>query len=225
MIGKLTGRLDYRAADHILLDVQGVGYLVYCSERTLAVMPAPGGIVALYTELLVREDNLQLFGFLTLAEKEWHRLLTSVQGVGARVALAVAGTLGTEGVSRAIALGDVAAIKSAPGVGPKLAQRVIVELKDKAPKVMAMGAKGAAPVQADASVVIEPVIGRPETHPAPPGQAAPAAAQSDALSALLNLGYAQGEAAGAVAQASGDGPQADSGALIKAALKLLAPKG
>ena len=86
MIGKITGRVDYKSADHVLVDVQGVGYLVYCSERTLSALPAKGGVVALYTDLLVREDNLQLFGFLTLGEKEWHRLLTSVQGLARKLA-------------------------------------------------------------------------------------------------------------------------------------------
>lgn len=122
MIGKLTGRLDYRAADHVLIDTAGaglggVGYVVYCSERTLVRMPPPGGMVALYTELVVREDAMQLFGFLTLGEREWHRLLMSVQGVGAKAALAILGTLGSEGVARALSLGDVAAIRAARGSG------------------------------------------------------------------------------------------------------------
>lgn len=227
MIGKITGRVDYKAADHVLVDVQGVGYLVYCSERTLSALPPKGGVVALYTDLLVREDNLQLFGFLTLAEKEWHRLLTSVQGVGAKVGLAIAGTLGVEGVSRAITLGDVAAIKAAPGVGPKLAQRIVVELKDKAASVIAMGAQGSEQVQADETMVIE----APLTAAAPAAPvatqsagAASAGAQADALSALVNLGYGHSDAAVAVAQAGGELPEADSGALIKAALRLLAPK-
>jgi len=224
MIGKITGRVDYRGTDHVLVDVQGVGYLVYCSERTLAGLPARGGIVALYTDMLVREDNLQLFGFTTLADKEWHKLLTTVQGVGAKAALAIASTLGTDGVSRAIALGDVAAIKSAQGVGPKIAQRVVTELKDKAPKIMAMGGQGSAPVEADESVVID--VQTPVDMPASAPTAAPSAgAQADALSALINLGYAHGDAASAVAQASGDAPDAGSSALIKAALKLLAPTG
>lgn len=228
MIGKITGRVDYRGTDHLLVDVQGVGYLVYCSERTLSAVPPKGGIVALYTDLLVREDNLQLFGFLTLAEKEWHRLLTSVQGVGAKVGLAIAGTLGVDGVSRAITLGDVAAIKAAPGVGPKLAQRIVVELKDKAASVIAMGAQGAERVQADDSMVIEAPLAAPTSvasAAAPSLDTASAGAQADALSALVNLGYGHGEAAGAVAQAAGDAPQADGGALIKASLRLLAPKG
>jgi Holliday junction DNA helicase RuvA len=225
MIGKITGRVDYRAKDHVLVDVQGVGYLVYCSERTLASLPHAGGVVALYTELLVREDILQLFGFLTLAEKEWHKLLTSVQGVGAKAALAIAGALGTDGVSRAITLGDIAAIKSAQGVGPKLAQRIVTELKDKAANIIAMGAAGSEQVIIDESTVIDmPVSSTSTTRPT---LSAPntAGAQADALSALLNLGYGQGDAATAVAAASGNAVDSDAGALIKAALKLLAPKG
>lgn len=231
MIGKLTGRLEARGADHVLIDVNGVGYIVHCSERTLAALPRPGATVALYTDLLVREDLLQLFGFLTLAEKEWHRLLTSVQGVGAKVALAIAGTLGPEGVSRAITLGDVAAIKAAPGVGPKLAQRIVVELKDKAASVIAMGAQGAAPAQpAPAGAEIE-AANPAEARPASAAQAAPAetagagaAAQADALSALVNLGYAHGDAAEAVQRVAGEMPQADAPALIRAALRKLAPE-
>ena len=227
MIGKISGRVEYRGTDHVLVDVGGVGYLVYCSDRTLGALPVKGGVVALYTDLLVREDNLQLFGFLTLAEKEWHRLLTSVQGVGAKVALAIAGTLGVDGVSRAITLGDVAAIKAAPGVGPKLAQRIAVELKDKAASIIAMGSAGAeAAVASDVpdGAIIEPV--NPASQ-AVAGQvaASTAGAQADALSALINLGYGQGEAAEAVALAADDAPEASSGALIKAALKALAPKG
>jgi Holliday junction DNA helicase RuvA len=138
MIGKITGRIEYRATDHVLIDVRGVGYLVYCSDRTLASLPGVGEVTALFTDLVVREDLMQLFGFQTLMEKEWHRLLTSVQGVGAKASLAILGTLGPDGVSRAIALGDWNAVKAAKGVGPKIAQRVVLDLKDKAPGVMAM---------------------------------------------------------------------------------------
>lgn len=224
MIGKIAGRIDYRGSDHVLIDVRGVGYIVHVSDRTMAQLPGTGEAVALYTDLLVREDLLQLYGFPTLLEKEWHRLLTSVQGIGAKASMAILGTLGADGVSRAIALGDVAAIKAAPGVGPKIAQRVVNELKDKAPAVMAMGA--AEPAAAGETVVeaIEaPTPGRrPVAAPAP---AAGAAAQSEALSALGNLGYAPAEAAAAVAEASGNLPEADTAALIRAALRLLAPKG
>lgn len=220
MIGKLSGRIDYRGEDHVLLDVRGVGYVVYCSERTLAALPGPGEAVALYTDLMVREDLLQLYGFTSLVEKEWHRLLLTVQGVGAKAALAIQGTLGSEGVSRAIALGDWNAIKAAKGIGPKTAQRVVNELKDKAPTIMAMGAAQPAAAPSDGEIdVIDPS----------PSRAAPAApagngnAQAEALSALGNLGYAPGEAASAVAQAAGDAPDADTAALIRAALKLLAP--
>ncbi|MFK7879711.1 Holliday junction branch migration protein RuvA [Roseobacter sp.] len=218
MIGKITGRVDYKAADHLLIDVRGVGYLVYCSDRTMATLPGVGETVALFTDLVVREDLLQLFGFTTLAEKEWHRLLTSVQGVGAKASLAILGTLGPDGVSRAIALGDWNAVKAAKGVGPKIAQRVVLDLKDKAPGVMAMATTLAEAEEGASSQVLEtPVASR----------AAPvsSSAQADALSALGNLGYGPGDAAGAVAQAAGDIPDADTPALIRAALKLLAPKG
>jgi len=219
MIGKLSGRIDYRGADHVLVDVRGVGYIVYVSDRTMAALPAIGQAAALYTELLVREDNLQLFGFTSLVEKEWHRLLMSVQGIGAKASMAILGTLGPDGVSRAIALGDWNAVKAAPGVGPKIAQRVVNELKDKAPAVMAMGT-GQASVPEDTVVeVIEPAA--PVSTPPVNNSSA----QAEALSALQNLGYAPGEAAGAVAQASGEAPDADTSALIRTALKLLAPKG
>ncbi|MCW1934457.1 Holliday junction branch migration protein RuvA [Pararhodobacter zhoushanensis] len=226
MIGKLSGRIDYRAADHVLLDVKGVGYIVHVSDRTLMALPGPGGMAALYTELLVREDLLQLFGFLTLVEKEWHRLLVSVQGVGAKAAMAILGTLGPEGVSRAIAIGDANAVRKAPGVGPKLAQRVVLELKDKAPAVMAMG--GTAPDLDGDSMVIEPTEA-PAPEPVAKAPAKPSArrqaqqTQADALSALTNLGYGPSEAAQAVATAAEE--ETETSGLIRAALKLLAPKG
>ena len=150
MIGKLSGRLDHRGTDHVMIDVAGVGYIVFCSDRTLAALPGPGEAVALYTDLLVREDLLQLFGFVTPVEKEWHRLLMSVQGVGAKVSLAILGALGPEGVSRAVATGDTAAIRAAKGVGLKTAQRIVPDPKDQAPGLMSMGgtpvnATGSAP--------------------------------------------------------------------------------
>jgi len=226
MIGKITGRLDYKTTDHALVDVQGVGYIVYCAGPTLAMMGPGGSMVSLYTDLVVREDLLQLFGFATLAEREWHRLLTKVQGVGAKAALAIAGTLGVEGVARAIALGDVAAIKAAPGVGPKLAQRLVIELKDKAPAIMAMGAVGATRAQADETlVVVEPNYAPPPMPGAATPGAASAAARADALSALVNLGYGQGEAAAAIAEIAADATQASAPELIRACLRLLAPKG
>lgn len=222
MIGKVTGRMDYRNADHVLIDTGGVGYIVYCSERTLAAMPAAGGMVSLYTEMVVRQDFMQLYGFPTIAEREWHRLLTSVQGVGAKAALAILGTLGTEGTGRAITLGDMGAIKAAPGIGPKIAQRVVNELKGKAPAIMALGATGTQAAEPDDDLVIEPVKSK-VVAPAP--QNGSAAAQADALSALVNLGYGMGDAASAVAEASGADPEAESSGLIRAALRLLAPKG
>ena len=252
MIGKLSGVLEYRADDHVLLDVRGVGYIVFCSDRTLASLPAVGTVLALYTDLIVREDLLQLFGFTSLQEKEWHRLLMSVQGVGAKASLAILSTLGPEGVSRAIALGDWNTVKSARGIGPKTAQRVVNELKDKAPKVMAMGGtlglalgtQNAEPgvgegvgedanhvAGADDEAVVEGALsaggakGSAKVSAAASTAASRVSAQSDALSALSNLGYAPGEAAGAVAEAAGAAPEAETSVLIRAALKLLAPKG
>lgn len=228
MIGRLAGRLEYRAADHVLIDVRGVGYIVFVSDRVMAGLPANGEAVALYTDLLVREDILQLFGFSTLAEKEWHRLLMSVQGIGAKASMAILGGLGADGVSRAIALGDWAAVATAKGVGPKTAKKVILDLKDKAHGVMAMagavsgsgvaapaaGGGASTPADADADAVIEPMTA-----------AQGGMAQSEALSALGNLGYGPSDAASAVAQASREHETADTAELIRAALKLLAPKG
>jgi Holliday junction DNA helicase RuvA len=236
MIGKITGRIDYRTTDHVLIDVRGVGYIVYCSERTLMELPGNGEVASLFTEMLVREDILQLFGFTTLLEKEWHRLLISVQGIGAKASLAILGTLGPEGVGRAIALGDIAAIKAAKGIGPKTAQRVVHELKDKAPAVMALGGTlGGAPADAPADAPGEApastdVIDEPAVAPAAAAKASAArgqgaAATAEALSALANLGYGPGDAAAAVAEASGSDPDLDTPGLIRAALKLLAPKG
>ena len=243
MIGRVAGRIEHRGADHVLIDVRGVGYIIYVSDRTLAGLPGVGEAAALFTDLLVREDLLQLFGFPTLIEKEWHRLLMTVQGIGAKASMAILGSLGAEGVARAVALADVRAIQAAPGVGPKIAQRVVLELKAKAPALMAMaGAASAtrvavpdAEVVEDAVVVTGLLTGRPRFRPgATPGGATPggatgggaeaAVASAEALSALTNLGYGQGDAAGAVAEASGAGQGIGTAALIRAALKLLAPR-
>jgi Holliday junction DNA helicase RuvA len=220
MIGRIAGRLEYKAADHVLIDVRGVGYIVFVSDRVMAGLPGPGEAVALYTDLLVREDLLQLFGFTTLVEKEWHRLLMSVQGIGAKASMAILGTLGADGVSRSIAMGDWAAVATAKGVGPKTAKKVILDLKDKAHGVMAManapasGGGASLPADPDDDAVLEPVV-----------RAGNDAAQSEALSALGHLGYGPSEAASAVAQAAGENEGADVAVLIRAALKLLAPKG
>jgi Holliday junction DNA helicase RuvA len=228
MIGKLTGLMDYIAADHALIDVRGVGYIVYVSDRTRMSLPRAGEPISLYTDMLVREDNMQLFGFTSLFEKEWYRLLISVQGIGAKAAMAILGTLSPEVLGRSIALGDWNAIKAAPGVGPKTAQRVVMELKDKAPSVMAKG--GSLPETLDASDAAEVI----EANEAPkasktkaavkPAKAGNAAAEAEALSALQNLGYSPSDAAQSVAQAATDAPDADTSTLIRAALKLLAPK-
>lgn len=225
MIGKISGRVDWRGGDQVLIDVRGVGYIVHVNERTMAALPGVGEAVSLYTDLLVREDLLQLFGFPTMLDKEWHRLLMTVQGVGAKASMAILGALGAEGVARAISLGDARAVQAAPGVGPKLAQRVILELKSKAPGLMAMGGNlSVSAVADDADAVIEPMAPKRAVR-APDGAArARAAASADALSALSNLGYGPGDAAQAVATAAADAPEADAAGLIRAALKLLAPK-
>jgi holliday junction DNA helicase RuvA len=226
MIGKISGRLDWRGPDTVLIDVRGVGYIVHVNERTMAALPGVGEAVSLYTDLLVREDLLQLFGFPTMLEKEWHKLLMTVQGVGAKASMAILGALGAEGVARAISLGDARAVQAAPGVGPKLAQRVILELKSKAPGLMAMGGRLSVSAVADeADAVIEPFVPAPKKVAKVDGAAqARAAASADALSALSNLGYGPGDAAQAVATVVAENPESDAAGLIRAALKLLAPK-
>jgi Holliday junction DNA helicase RuvA len=221
MIGKLTGVVDMRGTDYVLLDVRGVGYIVYVSERTLLALPGRGEVAALYTDMVVREDLMQLYGFPSLLEKEWHRVLTSVQGVGAKASLAILGALGPEGVSRAIALGDSAALRKAPGVGPKLALRIANELKDKAPALMAVDSPARPqPLPSDATLT-EPIMAPRPAAPTP----APSNAVAEAMSALGNLGYGPSDAARAVAEAQTDQPDADTPALIRAALRKLAPKG
>ncbi len=218
MIGRIAGRLEWRGAGEVLIDVHGVGYVVQVSDRTLAALPGVGEGCALWTELIVREDLLQLVGFLTLVEKEWHRLLMTVQGVGARAAMSILGALGAEGLSRAVLLGDARAIQAAPGIGPKIASRVVLELKSRAPAAMAMGG---GPVLAAPEPAGEPEA-KSRRRPAapPPAPAAPA----EALSALVNLGYAPGDAAAAVAEAGAAAPEAATPDLIRRALRLLAPK-
>ena len=228
MIGSLKGRIEYRGNDHICVDVAGVGYIVYCSEKTLSSLPVDGEFITLFTDLVVREDLLQLFGFLTFAEKEWHRLLCSVQGVGAKGALAIQGILSVESLSRAILLSDWAIIKTAPGVGPKIAQRIVNELKEKAPKVMAMGSIKSKKENQNIDVIdtmdnvmlneqlLDGAINKKENFQE---------LQSDALSALVNLGYSQGDAASAIAQIVLEEDDYHVQDLIRNALKILAPKG
>ena len=221
MIGKLTGFIQYRADDHILLEVKGVGYLIYCSEMTLMNLPGTDQLTSLYTELVVREDLLQIFGFLSLAEKEWHRLLMSVQGVGAKASLAILGTLGADGVSRAIALGDWSAVKAAKGIGPKTAQRVVNELKDKAPRDMEMRTS----LNKGTTEIVGPEqIADPLSSRRNPGTDDQSFAQADVMSALCNLGYSASDAATAIAKVMVKENNTDTKSLILSALKLLAPK-
>ena len=223
MIGRLRGRVDYKAQDHFLLDVSGVGYLIFCSERTLSEIPGNGEFTTIYTDLLVREDLLQIFGFLSQVEKEWYRLLMSVQGVGAKASLAILSALGEDGVSRAIALGDWTSVKSAKGIGPKTAQRVVNELKDKAAHVMSLvpykvGNQEEKVSDAD---IIERIDDNPSINLAISNNSA----QADALSALQNLGYTPSDAAAAVAKILNQSSDLSTEELIRSSLKMLSPKG
>ena len=223
MIGRLRGRVDYKTHDHFLLDVNGVGYLIFCSERTLAEIPVDGEFTTIYTDLLVREDLMQLFGFLSQVEKEWYRLLMSVQGVGAKASLAILSALGEDGVSRSIALGDWTSIKSAKGIGPKTAQRVVNELKDKAAHVMSIVPNeiGERENKIDEGKVVERIDDQPPINLA----ASNKTAQADALSALQNLGYSPSESAAAVAKILHESSDLSTEELIRNSLKMLSPKG
>jgi len=223
MIGRLRGRVDYKTQDHFLLDVNGVGYLIFCSERTLAEIPVDGEFATIYTDLLVREDLMQLFGFLSQVEKEWYRLLMSVQGVGAKASLAILSALGEDGVSRSIALGDWTSIKSAKGIGPKTAQRVVNELKDKAAHVMSIVPNeiGERENKIDEGEVVERIDDQPPINLA----ASNKTAQADALSALQNLGYSPSDSAAAVAKILHESSDLSTEELIRNSLKMLSPKG
>ena len=203
MIGKLKGLIDSYGEDYVILDVQGVGYQVHCSARTLQALPQPGEAAVLSIETYVREDQIKLFGFRTDMEREWFRLLQIVQGVGSKVALAVLSTLTPSELANAIALQDKTAISRAPGVGPKVAIRILTELKTKAP--------------AFAGEAVH--IGLKQEI----GEGVAAAPVSDAVSALTNLGYSRDQAANAVAAALKNGGEgADSARLIRLGLKELA---
>ena len=197
MIGKLTGIVDSISDDIVILDVNGVGYLVQCPASTLSRLSV-GGHVSLMIEMKVSEDAMKLYGFMAAEEREWFRLLQTVQNVGGKVALAVLSTLTPRDLQRAIALGDKAMIGRAPGVGPKLALRIATELKDKVPAMMA-GSDTIAHV------------------------AVPRGPEGDAVSALVHLGYADAKAAEAVARAvQALGEHTETGALIREALKGMA---
>jgi Holliday junction DNA helicase RuvA len=203
MIGKLKGIIDSYGEDFVILDVGGVGYVVHCSARTLQELPARGEPAVIAIETHVREDQIRLFGFLSDVEREWFRLLQTVQGVGTRVALSVLGTLKPADLATAVAMRDKATVARTPGVGPKVAERIVTELKDKAP----------------AYASVDPAVVRPAG--AVDEKRAPQPL-TDAVSALVNLGYGQPQAAAAVAAAAreaGDG--ADAARLIRLGLREL----
>jgi Holliday junction DNA helicase RuvA len=200
MIAKLIGTVDEIAADAAVIDVAGVGYQAFCSGRTLARLPSVGAPVQLLIETHVREDHIHLYGFIDRGERDWFRLLVTVQGVGARLALAILTVLAPEALDLAILAQDKAALARAEGVGAKLAARIVNELRDKTGALAGAAAGLAAPIA-----------------PAPPGAAA------DAVSALVNLGYRRSEAFGAVAAAARRlGGEAGTDALIRAGLQELA---
>jgi Holliday junction DNA helicase RuvA len=203
MIGKLRGLVDSVGKDWVIVDVSGVGYEVYCPSRTLSQLPPKGQQVTLTIETYVREDAIKLFGFLGDAERSWFRLLQNVQGVGAKVALSVLGVLEPHELANAIALQDKAQVGRAPGVGPKVAQRIVSELRDKAPGLLATGE-----------------IGVKMTGVPRPGQVS---SVSDAISALVNLGYSISDATIAIATVSEKlGENVKTEELIRQGLKELA---
>lgn len=205
MIGKLKGTLDEVGEDYCVVDVHGVGYVAFCPARVLAGLPGPGEAVTLYIETYVREDMIRLYGFTSALEREWFRLLqNNVQGVGAKVALAVLSTLSAADLANAVALRDIAMVSRAPGVGKKVAERIVTELRDKAP-AHAGAASGTIGLKQELGEGVAP---------------APVA---DAVSALTNLGYGRDVAASAVAAAMKEaGEGADSARLIRLGLKELA---
>lgn len=203
MIGKLKGLVDSVAEDVALIDVGGVCYEAYCSTRTLSALPGPGGAAELHIETMVREDMIRLYGFATEAERAWFRLLFTVQGVGARVALGILSTLSPSELASAIALQDKAMVGRAPGVGPKLAQRVVAELRGKAP---ALGVAEAGVLGLQAAL----------------GEGVAADNVADAVSALTNLGYPAAQASAAVARVVGrEGEGAATETLIRLGLREL----
>ncbi|HEX2215525.1 MAG TPA: Holliday junction branch migration protein RuvA [Xanthobacteraceae bacterium] len=203
MIGKLKGIIDSYGEDCVILDVNGVGYVVHCSARTLQSLPARGEPAVLAIETYVREDQIRLFGFLTEVEREWFRLLQTVQGVGARVALSVLGTLSTSDLATAVAMRDKATVARSPGVGAKVAERIVTELKDKAPAYASV----------DPAVIR--LTGAIDEKRAPQPLA-------DAISALVNLGYGQPQAAAAIAAAAREaGEGVDAARLIRLGLREL----
>lgn len=206
MIGRLRGKVDAVGESHLIVDVNGVGYEVQASARMLRNLKA-GDAVSLSIETYVREDAIRLFGFTSEVERAWFRALQTVQGVGSKVALAILGTLSTQDLANAIALGNWGAVEQAPGVGKKLAQRVVAELREKAP-VLSVGM-----LSVGTEVRTNGIAAAP-----PEGNAA-----AEAISALTNLGYPPQQAAGAIAAAMGElGGAADVARLIKRGLKELA---
>lgn len=205
MIGKLTGKLDSSGDDWAMIDVGGVGYVVFCSGRTLSRLPFAGETASVLIETHVREDHIHLYGFIDQGERDWYRLLSTVQGVGAKMALSILSTLGPEELLQAIAAQDKTSLTRASGVGPKIAGRITSELKEKAGGI-ALGNMAADLTGSSSAVAVAPAGGLSE----------------DAISALVNLGYRRAEAFGAVGKAVHElGKEASVEALIRVGLKEL----
>lgn len=202
MIGKLKGMIDDIGEDYLLIDVNGVGYVVYCSTKTLSLLTARGEAVELWIETFVREDQIRLFGFSQTIERDWFNLLQSVQGVGAKLALTILSTLSVEELTSAVMMEDKASVSRTPGVGPKVAQRIVAELKDKTPAGPLAGLTDTSAVERAEGGVLS-------------------SSANDAISALVNLGYSRALAGAAIAKILQSGEDTDTASLIRLGLKEL----
>ena len=202
MIGKLKGVIDDIGEDYLLIDVNGVGYVVYCSTKTLSLLTARGEAVELWIETFVREDQIRLFGFSQTIERDWFNLLQSVQGVGAKLALTILSTLSVEELTSAVMMEDKASVSRTPGVGPKVAQRIVAELKDKTPAGPLAGLTDTSAVERAKGGVLS-------------------SSANDAISALVNLGYSRALAGAAIAKILQSGEDTDTASLIRLGLKEL----
>tara|TARA_A100001011_G_C14083853_1_gene745669 strand:+ start:115 stop:786 length:672 start_codon:yes stop_codon:yes gene_type:complete len=223
MIGRISGILDYVSADHILVDVGGVGYIVYITQSTISNLPNLGDIISLFTELVVKEDLLQLVGFITPVEREWYKLLTSVQGVGSKAALALLGQIPIQNISRAILLEDCTTITSAQGIGPKIAKRLVVELKGKVPSMIKFENKSGISLKNGTKELIKKNY---EITDQNFSQNNISQKEIDAISALMNLGYSQLNASQVIAKIiDASKEELDVEDIIRLSLKTLVSKG
>jgi len=227
MIGRISGVVDYISEDHIIIDVGGVGYIVYVTQITISNSPKLGEKISLFTELIVKEDLLQLVGFISPVEREWYKLLTSVQGVGSKAALALLGQIPIQVLSRAILLEDSTTITSAQGIGPKIAKRLVVELKGKVPNIIKIQSKSETALDSLSNSItsqtyeisqqkIDQEFSRNDVSQI----------EIDAISGLINLGYTQLNASQVVAKVINDSrEELVVEDIIRLSLKTLVVKG